>query len=523
MENKKEGIIKGIMSLLISQIFIKVIGLIYKLYLTNKQGFGDAGNAIYSSGFQIYALLLTFSSTGVPNAISYLVSERLAIGDNKGAHKIIKIAFVTFAFIGLVGSILLFLGAEKIANAFLQIPEAKYSLIALSPSIFFVSITSVVRGYFNGRQNFSVTAKSQSVEQIFKTVFTIVLVEIVIILGKNNTEIMSASANFATTVATITSFIYIYMYYRLKRREIAQEITETVNYKPTRIRKTLKKILTVAMPISISSLISSFNKNIDSFTIVRYLKRFLTEEEAKIQYGILSLCSLPFSLNIAFVTALVPSISKSMAKGRIEEVRKKSEIFILVSVLIAFPITAIMYVYSKEILMVLFPNAMEGSMYLKISSISIIFMILAQTINGILQAIGKVGVPAIAFGIGMIFKLVINITLLPNPKIGIYGAIIGNIVCNIVAFTIGIIILNKNIKIKLNIKKVIIKPFIATIIMITLSSLIYQNAKCIKNSYLSIILTLFASLLIYIVLIVILRIISLKEIKILNKNKKISK
>ena len=528
MENKKEGIIKGIMSLLISQIFIKVIGLIYKLYLTNKQGFGDAGNAIYSSGFQIYALLLTFSSTGVPNAISYLVSERLAMGDNKGAHKIFKIAFVTFAFIGLVGSILLFLGAEKISNAFLQIPEAKYSLIALSPSIFFVSITSVVRGYFNGRQNFSVTAKSQSVEQIFKTVFTIVLVEIVIILGKNNTEIMSASANLATTVATITSFIYIYMYYRLKRREIAQEITETVNYKPTRIRKTLKKILTVAMPISISSLISSFNKNIDSFTIVRYLKRFLTEEEAKIQYGILSgkidsLCSLPFSLNIAFVTALVPSISKSMAKGRIEEVRKKSEIFILVSVLIAFPITAIMYVYSKEILMVLFPNAMEGSMYLKISSISIIFMILAQTINGILQAIGKVEVPAIAFGIGMIFKLVINITLLPNPKIGIYGAIIGNIVCNIVAFTIGIIILNKNIKIKLNIKKVIIKPFIATIIMITLSSLIYQNAKCIKNSYLSIILTLFASLLIYIVLIVILRIISLKEIKILNKNKKISK
>ena len=288
MENKRESVFKGIVSLLISQVFIKIVGLVYKLYLTNREGFGDSGNAIYSSGFQIYALLLTFSSTGVPNAISYLVSERLAIGDNKGAHKIFKIAFVTFALIGITGSLLLFLGAETIANDWIQIPEAKYSLIALSPSIFFVSITSVIRGYFNGRQTFSVTAKSQTLEQIFKTVFTVILVELVVILGKENVKIMAAAANMATTVATFLSFWYIFLYYKIKRREIGQEIAETVNYKPTRIRKTLKKIINVAIPISISSLISSFGKNIDSFTIVRFLKNFLNEEDAKIQYGILS-------------------------------------------------------------------------------------------------------------------------------------------------------------------------------------------------------------------------------------------
>ena len=70
MKNKKETIIQGIIALLFSQILIKIIGLAYKLYLTNREGFGDTGNAIYGSGFQIYALLLTFSSTGVPNAIS---------------------------------------------------------------------------------------------------------------------------------------------------------------------------------------------------------------------------------------------------------------------------------------------------------------------------------------------------------------------------------------------------------------------------------------------------------------------
>ena len=69
-ELKITDFLKGILSLVISQILIKIFGVIYSLYMTNKSGFGDEGNAIYMSGYQIYALLLTISSIGVPNAIS---------------------------------------------------------------------------------------------------------------------------------------------------------------------------------------------------------------------------------------------------------------------------------------------------------------------------------------------------------------------------------------------------------------------------------------------------------------------
>lgn len=169
-KNKTRRIYAGNSCTYFSQVLIKLLGLIYKLYLTNKQGFGDEGNAIYSSGFQIYALLLTLSSIGVPNAVAKLVSERTSIGDNRGAHKIFKIAFITFGFIGFVGTLILFFGAKYIANVVLQIPEAEYSLIALSPSIFFVSVISVIRGYFNGKQTMKATANSQTIEQLFKTI-----------------------------------------------------------------------------------------------------------------------------------------------------------------------------------------------------------------------------------------------------------------------------------------------------------------------------------------------------------------
>ena len=103
---KKEGFMKGVVILMLSQIFIKIMGLMYRMYLTNREGFGDKGNAIYGSGFQIYALLLTISSIGVPNAVSKIVSESVAIGDHRGAHKVFKIALITFGTIGFLCSLL---------------------------------------------------------------------------------------------------------------------------------------------------------------------------------------------------------------------------------------------------------------------------------------------------------------------------------------------------------------------------------------------------------------------------------
>ena len=336
---------QGIIAIMFSQVIIKLLGLVYKLYLTNREGFGDNGNAIYSSGFQIYALLLTLSSIGVPNAIAKLVSEKLAVGDNRGAHRVFKISFVTFALIGLAGTFLLFFGAHFIAHALLEIPEAELTLASLSPSIFFVAIGSVIRGYFNGREQMKVAANSQTIEQVFKTVFTVIIVEVVAAISSTNTVLMAAGANLATAVATFTGFFYLYLYYKAKTKEIWQDVNFSVSYKTERIRTVIKQIMMVAIPISLSSLLSAVNKNIDSFTVVRGLKTFLTEVEAKRQYGILSgkvdtLTSLPLSFNIAFAVALVPAIATAVARKDKKAVKEKISYSLLLTILIGLPCTA---------------------------------------------------------------------------------------------------------------------------------------------------------------------------------------
>ena len=250
---KKESFMQGVLAIMFSQVLIKVLGLAYKLYLTNREGFGDEGNAIYGAGFQIYALLLTLSSIGVPTAISKIVSEKTALGDYRGAHRIFKIAFATFALIGFIGTLILFLGANYISSVVLQIPEAEYTLIALSPSIFFVSIASVIRGYFNGMQNLTVTAKSQTFEQVFKTLFTILVVEMIAIASGVNTTLMAAGANLATTLAVIVSFLYLFKYYNRNKKEIWKQsnMSSIKESKNESAKKVVKNILAVSIPISL--------------------------------------------------------------------------------------------------------------------------------------------------------------------------------------------------------------------------------------------------------------------------------
>ena len=400
---KKETFMQGVITLIFSQVLIKLLGLVYTLYLTNRQGFGDRGNGIVAAGYQIYAMLLTISSIGVPNAISKLVSERVAIGDHKGAHRIFKIAFATFSVIGLVGSLLLFLGARVISVYWLQIPDAEMTLVALSPAIFFVAIASVMRGYFNGRQNIKATARSQTIEQIFKTALTIILVEIVAIISNTSTQWMAGGATLATTLATMAGFGYLYLYYETRKKEIALEIKSTVNYKYERVRTIVKKILLVSIPIALTAIMSSLNKNIDSFTVVRSLKNFMPEDMAVSQYGILggkvdTLTSLPLSINVAFSTALVPAISAAKARKDKETITKKTSFSLLISMLIGLPCTVGMCIFAGPILNLLFPNASDGTVILQISALTILFTILDQTINGALQGYGKLKIPAISLG-----------------------------------------------------------------------------------------------------------------------------
>lgn len=457
-----------------------------------------------------------------------LISSRVAIGDNKGAYRIFKIAISIFGIIGFMGTSILFCYAKRIADTYLGIPEAEMTVIALSPSIFIVSITSVLRGYFNGREKISVTANSQTIEQILKTALTILMVEFISRISNQNTVVMVAGAAITATIASSFSLIYLYVFYIKNKKEIWKDVITSTTQPKESVGKIIRNILYITIPIAITSLISAANKTIDAFTVVNIMSEFMEAEDAKLQYGILTgkvegLVVLPYSFNIAFAITLIPAIAASQATGEMEKAKKRIKFSILATILISLPCTAVLFVFAEPILKLLFPNAYLGKTMLKLCSLSIVFVAITQTIGGILQGLKKVKEPAIAAGIGALVKLVLNLILVPIKELNINGAIISTIISHIVIFIISFYYLQKNLKIHFNIVKFIIKPLLGTAFMIISAYVFYNYLKNSMFQNSNLIFALIIGTFVYGMSIICLKILSPEEFNMLPYGNKILK
>jgi len=539
LKSKKPSFMANVSIILFAQIAIKFLGMIYTMVITNIRGFGDMGNGYRAAGFQIYTLLLALSSVGIPNAVAKMISEKTALGDWRGAHRTFKTAFYLFAVIGLVCSVLLFAFSGFICDYIIKMPGARYTLMALSPSIFFVCTSAVIRGYFGGLQNMKATSSSQLLEQIFKCTLTIV---IVYMLVGQSPEFMAAGANLATSLATVLSFLYLIRFYGKHRPELWKKIqSSTTESEQKSLKAMIKSILMISIPISMGSIITAINRIIDTATITRGIEiafsngipgqsgiptaTQLTEEAVRLA-GMLSKCdtliNMPLALNIAFATVLVPSISRALALGDKEEASGKVSYSFLISILLILP-CAIGYVTLAEpIYLLLYPNAKLGYYLLQLSSIALIFTALNQTISGSLQGMGKVFVPATGLFFGCIVKIILNIILIRQPAINIAGAAISSIACQVVSFTICFTVLAKNLTLKMTMKKYIVKPLIAGAIMGVFAVLGYRALMLLTGSNaISTIATIGLSAVVYAVFVFMLKILSEDELLALPMGRKL--
>lgn len=175
------------------------------------------------------------------------------------------------------------------------------------------------------------------------------------------------------------------------------------------------------------------------------------------------------------------------------------------------------------ILNLLFPNAPEGTFILQVSALTIIFTVLEQTVNGALQGLGKIMTPAIALMIGVAFKFILNLVLVPIPGIGAAGAAFATVVCHLVAFLIGFNVLRANMKLDLTFSKFIVKPILATTAMGICSYAIYFLLTSINVGNLATIIAILIAILIYILAVISLKIFTKEEIFMIPYGQKLYK
>jgi len=266
MVETKQNILKGAMILSIGVILSKIIGLVYRIPLTNI--IGDEGNGLYSSAYQVYIIVLTLTATAIPAGLSKLIAEREAIGAHREAERIFKLTLKGSMICALVLAVIVYLGADLISDICFPNEHVGQPIRVLVPTILIATMVASLRGYFQGLGNMVPTAKSQVIEQIVHVVITVALAYYLI-----NKSLLSAvtGATLGTSVGAFAALIILIITYKKasrKRRPLLEAQT-TVHEEDGKV--ILKKILEIILPIIISTSVFSIMTFLDLSMITSLL------------------------------------------------------------------------------------------------------------------------------------------------------------------------------------------------------------------------------------------------------------
>ncbi|MFW6238194.1 MAG: putative polysaccharide biosynthesis protein [Halanaerobiales bacterium] len=460
-ENKNSSFIKGAVTLGTAGLISKVLGFAAKIILPRL--IGDVGVGIYEKAYPFYSILLVFSTAGLPIALAKLISDRTARGHYKYAYRIFRVCLWMSIITGLVLSVVMIGLSRPLIVLFGWKMETLYSILAIAPAVFFVSIMATYRGFFQGLQNMVPTAISQVTEQFVRILTIIILVYILIPYG---VKYGAAGATFGAVTGSIAGLLVLLVIYRKKKEEIWQ-FKDSSPAGEFSSFKTAKKILFLAGPITFGALITPLMRFIDSAIVPARLAaaNFSSPTGLFGQFGMaMTLVRFPTILTLSLATALVPAISGAFARENGEQIKHRSESSLRLTILLALPAAGGLFIMARPLTAVIFGSP-ESAVPLRFVALGVLFISLKQISGAILQGMGKPLIPARNLLIGAIFNAVINYTLTAMPRFGIRGAALGTVTGFAVGAFLNLLYARKWTRFNFKPGSMLLKPLTAVAVM----------------------------------------------------------
>ena len=461
---KKQSFLGGAAILAAAVAIVKIIGAVYKIPFGNIVG--SRGQTYFNVAYNIYNVLLTISTAGLPLAISKLTSQARTQGRENQKRKIFRTAIWLFFILGLAGSALMYFGAGQLAELIHE-PLGYWPIRALAPAVFCVCLLACMRGYTQGQGNMVPTAISQVLEALCKVCIGLPLAWYLLKLGYG-LDIGAAGAIFGVTVGTILSMLFLIVYMLTHRdRSTALDVPDSGG-------SIMRQVLAIGVPITLSNSAMSIITLVDTSNVLGRLKTIpeLADSAATLfgqyQFG-MNLINLPPSFVFPVTMSLIPFAAAAITrKDAVEADRIISSAFRIIAVL-AIPAGVGLSVVGGSALVMLYParqaDALAAGPHMRWLGIACIFICLMNLTNAILQTYGRERIPIITVIIGGITKVVLNYLLVGNPNINIHGAPISTLCCYVVIVGLNLFFVWKYSAKKPHYVQLFAKPVLASLLM----------------------------------------------------------
>ncbi len=491
--------ISGTLILTLSGFVVKAIGSINWIILSRI--LGGEGIGIYQMAFPIYLLALDVSSAGLPIAISIITAEKAAKEDYAGAQRIFRVSLTMLCITALFLSFVVFFGARfLIDEQIIRESRAYYSLIALAPAIFFTTIIAGYRGYLQGWQQMTPTAMSQIVEQLVRVV---VMLGFAALLLPYGLDYAAGGASLGAGAGGLAAWlVLIYFYYKLKR----SLPKDGPVFPQESIRHILKRLIVLAIPISLSSIMLPVVSNLDLLIVPRRLEvaGYSTAQATEL-FGYLTGMSVPLInlatiLTAAMAMSLVPAISHSFTLKETDEIYSRTAGAMRISFLVTIPFSVMLYVMAEPVVTFIY-NAPAATDATRAVAIAICFLGLHQITTAILQGLKRPKIPVINMGVACVAKVLCNWFLVAIPSFGITGAAYATVADIGVAAALNLFFIYRHTGYIIDLK-VVAKNIVSAAVMGVIMYFLYQFLHAHTGLFISLFGTCIAGSAIYIGLMV---------------------
>lgn len=545
---KKQTFLQGTAVLAMATVLVKLMGFLFKVPLNNI--IGEDGFGYFNTAYDVYNVLLMISTTGLPVAMSRMISQAQTLGNHAQIRRIYRTSLYVFLTIGMVGSLGMLFFCRQLSVMVTTNENSWAAIAALAPCVLLICLVSAYRGFFQGQSNMTPTSVSQIFEAVTRLVVGLGLAWLVmkltgkayvrmqgIVLAPGETAqdygditLAAGGAILGVTLGSLISVVYLHHKFRQ-----SNQILSLGGGTAKSTRSTMKELLSIAVPITLGSAGLQIINLFDTMIYMRRLTGALqwTEKMADSAKGVYNFCQTVFALPCSFIPtitiAVIPAITASLTRKDLAEAKATSESSVRTMALIAMPCAAGLFVMAEPVIRLLCSTYTEDKIQLAatmlaILGLTVIFNSLVLLLNAIMQAHGDVVTPVVNMLIGGIIKIIVNYILVGQPNLNIVGAPIGTFICYISITALDLIAMKRHISARPAIFKNIIRPGLSSAIMGAATFMVYRVlSNAISSWKLACLLSLAFAVVLYAVLVVFLRCLTYEDCMLLPKGEKIAK